>query len=714
MKKFILSLGLVAMMLNLTNCAQYEDVNPTVEPQGDFEIYASATRTANDGLNTIWSAGDNLTVFHAEAGTSTYVYDAEFKLESVEDGNFNGTLASALSAEAYDWYAIYPHNSYNSSKNPEKSAYIPIVGQSSAVQTQNGNDSMAHIAGSNYPLVGVAKAVPVGDAPVVAMKNVASLLEFEVTNSLEEDITVSSISFTAPEYLIGTFHVHFADIDNVSVTTSGASYTSKTANLIVKNGEAIAKGKTGKFYMAVAPFVAAAGSNLTVVVTATSESGSGAHEKTIALTNAVEFKSGKIKTVKVDYTTAIKSAEDIEWVNNAYNLVPSTGALSIGDKVVFVSAKHNKAMGAQGGNNRPGVDVVKNSENNTNTVAFDTKTSIFTVASGNVANSFAFKTTEGKYIYAASSESNHLKEEATLSANSSWDVNIINGIATVKAKGANARNWLRYNDAATNGNMFSCYGSGQTDVCIYKLVGEYTPADPVIELTVNDASLAYDATSGSATISTTYATNWTITATSDQTWIKNLVCNDAKTAITFESEANEGKERSATITVTATREGYDAVVKTFKINQAAKPTGEVAAGTHWSYTFTAKQWSANGAKTLNKLSWTLAGNGSYWGYDATKGQQFGSGNNPYKSLTLSTSDYEGGVNKIVINTSGAKSISATFIVTVGGKQIGAKKSLTSTATSYTLESSELLVGDIVISYTQTSSKAIYIKSISIN
>ena len=56
----------------------------------------------------------------------------------------------------------------------------------------------------------------------------------------------------------------------------------------------------------------------------------------------------------------------------------------------------------------------------------------------------------------------------------------------------------------------------------------------------------------------------------------------------------------------------------------------------YSYTFTSKQFSANGTKTLNSVNWTLAGNGSYWGYDATKGQQFGSGNYPYKSLTLST------------------------------------------------------------------------------
>ena len=713
MKKFIFALGLVAMMLNLTNCAQNEEFVPAVDVKGDFEIYASATRTANDGLNTVWSAGDDLAVFHAVTDVKTYTNDGQFTIEDTATGRFLGKLNGTLDVEEeYDWFAMYPYSDKVSTPAATTSGYMTVGAKAGVAQAQNGNDSMAHLAGVNYPLAGVAKAVGAASAPTIEMKNLTSVLEFEVTNSLDDAITVQQISFTAPENITGTYYINFVDMENVVFIGSGDNYVSKIATLTVNNGTAIAKGESAKFYLAIKPFTATAGSTLSVSVAATVGSDSGAHTKDLALSSDVTFSAGKIKTVKVDYNTPIKSAEDIEWVNNAYNLVPSTGALSIGDKVIFVSAKYNKAMGAQGGNNRPGIDVVKNSENNT--VTFDTKTSIFTVASGSVANSFAFKTTEGKYIYAASSSSNHLKEEATLSANSSWDVNIINGIATVKAKGTNTRNWLRYNDAATNGNMFSCYNSGQTDVCIYKLVGEYTPADPVIEFTVNDASIAYDATSGSATISTTYATNWTITATSDQTWIKNLVCNDAKTAITFESEANEGEERSATITVTASREGYDAVVKTFKINQAAKPTGGVTAGTSWSYTFTAKQWTANGAKTLNKLSWTLAGDGSYWGYDGTKGQQFGSSNNPYKSLTLSTSDYEGGVNKIVINTSGASGTGATFIVTVGGKQIGTKQSLTSSNKAYTLTSAELLVGDIVISYTQTTKKAIYIKSIAIN
>ncbi len=131
----------------------------------------------------------------------------------------------------------------------------------------------------------------------------------------------------------------------------------------------------------------------------------------------------------------------------------------------------------------------------------------------------------------------------------------------------------------------------------------------------------------------------------------------------------------------------------------------------YTYTFTAKQFSANGTKTLNGVDWTLAGNGGYWGYDGTKGQQLGSGNNPYKSLILSTSGIEGTITKIVINTSGASSVNASLAVSVGGTQFGNAISLTTTATEYTFQGSAS--GEILFSYTQTSSKAIYIKSITV-
>ena len=131
----------------------------------------------------------------------------------------------------------------------------------------------------------------------------------------------------------------------------------------------------------------------------------------------------------------------------------------------------------------------------------------------------------------------------------------------------------------------------------------------------------------------------------------------------------------------------------------------------YTYTFSAKQFTANGTKTLGNVDWTLAGDGGYWGYTETKGQQFGSGALPYKSMTFSTSGISGTITKIVVNTSGASDIAATARVTVGGADFGEVITLTKTATAYTFTGTAS--GDIVLSYTQTSSKAIYIKSISV-
>ncbi len=334
MKKFIFALGLVAMMLNLTNCAQYEDVNPTVEPQGDFEIYASATRTANDGLNTVWSTGDALNVFHAVGESTTYVSDGQFKLESAEEGLFLGNLNGTLDVEEeYDWYAFYPYSSYIKTPANVDSGYMAIGCSASAVQTQTGNDSMAHLAGSNYPLAGKAVAVAAGAAPAVVMKNVASLLEFAVTNLVDEDITVSSISFTAPERIVGTFYINFADINNIQAKSSGETYTSNTANLTVKNGTAIAKGETGKFYLAVAPFVAAANSTLTLEVNVTSGEKAGLLSKTITLANETAFVSGKIKPIAVNYNAefveeglALPFSDDFAWVKKDENVGALTNA----------------------------------------------------------------------------------------------------------------------------------------------------------------------------------------------------------------------------------------------------------------------------------------------------------------------------------------------------------------------------------------------------
>jgi hypothetical protein len=80
----------------------------------------------------------------------------------------------------------------------------------------------------------------------------------------------------------------------------------------------------------------------------------------------------------------------------------------------------------------------------------------------------------------------------------------------------------------------------------------------------------------------------------------------------------------------------------------------------YTHTITAKVWSAYGSQTLTGVSWAAtATGGAYWGYDATKGQQFGSSGSPATTLSLSTSAISGTITSVKINTSGASSIVGT-------------------------------------------------------
>lgn len=132
----------------------------------------------------------------------------------------------------------------------------------------------------------------------------------------------------------------------------------------------------------------------------------------------------------------------------------------------------------------------------------------------------------------------------------------------------------------------------------------------------------------------------------------------------------------------------------------------------YSYTFTSIQFKSNGTVELGGVAWTLSGTGGdYWGYELARGQQFGSGSYPYTSMSLSTSGIEGVITQIIINTSGASDTNARLQVKVDGTDFGEQISLTKTATEYTLTGSAS--GTISFNYSQTSKKAIYIKSITV-
>ncbi len=148
-------------------------------------------------------------------------------------------------------------------------------------------------------------------------------------------------------------------------------------------------------------------------------------------------------------------------------LVTDVSELKIGDKVIVVAKNGDYALSTtQNGNNRGQIGITKSG----NFITFDNnaEVQVLTIESGKTSGTVAFNTGSG-YLYAASSSKNYLRTEETLSANSSWSISVsLEGVATIKANGSNTRNLMRYN-STNNPPIFSCYSSGQDDICLYKL-----------------------------------------------------------------------------------------------------------------------------------------------------------------------------------------------------------------------------------------------------
>lgn len=257
-KSFVYAAGLMCLALSITDCQKelVDQTTPASEP--NFELFAQpvTTKTANNGLDTKWVANDAINVFHAEAGSTAYDSDGRFTVKDIETGRFDGTVSKSLSADkSYDWYAFYPYTSQISTPGDREVGWVTVGGTS---QTQTGNGSRAHLAGESCPLYGIASNVASDKVPSISMNHLTSVIKVSVTNNSGEDLTVSSVSFTGTEDIVGTYFINFA-ASPVSYKSSGNAYVSSTASLTVSNGEALANGSSADFYIALKPFTAKTG-----------------------------------------------------------------------------------------------------------------------------------------------------------------------------------------------------------------------------------------------------------------------------------------------------------------------------------------------------------------------------------------------------------------------------------------------------------------------
>lgn len=463
MKKYLYTGVALAMALSLGSCNKEID-NPNETPISvkggiPFEVIANPveTRTTNDGMETKWSAEDGINVFHAVAGSTEYVSDGEFTIAAadLETNTFKGEVSEELTGDAYDWYLFYPYDEHLTTPANE-TFYTPIGSQKSGAQTQNGNDSMAHLAGENYPLFGKIAGVTAGTIPSFSVNQGSSFIEVTVTNNSESDLTVSEVKFKAPEYIVGTYYINFSDPENVVYTPSKSGsnvFATETATLNVENGTAITKGGSAKFYLGIKPFAAASGEKLEVSV--------NDYVKVIDLTKATTFSAGKIKKINFNY-----DKEEYVFTSESFELASSVAP---GDRIIITS-------GTTGS-----VSVMKHYEgtnNNYKVVAASVSDGIITTTEdmavltvgGEAGNLTLYDGATMYYLNATNTTgSNYLKASASVDEYAKWKVEFSSKAAVITNTGKSSHNIVRYNKGNTDtAPLFSCYSSGQADVYIFK------------------------------------------------------------------------------------------------------------------------------------------------------------------------------------------------------------------------------------------------------
>ena len=160
----------------------------------------------------------------------------------------------------------------------------------------------------------------------------------------------------------------------------------------------------------------------------------------------------------------------IGYAQTTYTKITSASELEVGASYLIVAHYDDLgvlAMGYQKTSNRNAVVVSENGESITVTPGTNpnSETEVFPLILGGSANAWTlFDAVKGGYLYAASSNNNHLKTQTELDDNGKWAIAFDNeGTAEVVAQGENTRNHMRFNpNTQNNAPLFGCYSETST------------------------------------------------------------------------------------------------------------------------------------------------------------------------------------------------------------------------------------------------------------
>lgn len=531
---------IIAAMVTFAGCAKQEIEAPTALETKTVQFFAESIETKTafgtpDGkiYPTLWTANDSevkLSLNYASPKNAAVEVSDDFRI-----ARFTAEIEDDASG-AYVFYAMSPASAYNNFH----ASYKYLSANISTTQTPlvNSVDEKAQVL---YAISEQFDKMP--SSVSFDFKHFTAYGKLSFVNLNLDGATVTSVSIKSSVDFAGRWN-----------------YMVETGDFQVNSGSSVIElntSNTENLWFACAPVDM---HNQTLTFTVNTDK--GPLSKTVTLTDK-KFEAGKIATMKVDMA-GVKFAESV-----VYELVTDPSELTVDSEIIIVASDYNVALSTtQNNNNRGQAAVTKDG----NTISDpNSAVQVITIEDGTKDGTVAFNV-GGGYLFAASSGSNWLRTEDDLSDNSSWAVTIDKGVATIKAQGTNTRNWLRYNSATNNGQLFSCYASGQSDVSIYKRQGTGSAplpklATPVVTVELNDDETGIDV----SWVAVENATSYVISGIDDDV-------ETTETSYSFE-DLSSG---TYNVTVTAKAEGY----KSATSDTASATVPYVNTGSAKTYTLT--------------------------------------------------------------------------------------------------------------------------------
>jgi len=540
MKKNLFKVLFVAAATTvLFACTKEPETEPAIIRTVEFAagpISKTIFGTPEDGeIPTLWTANKTVGISLNLASTK------QSSTPEVSGGGATATFRADIEDSGsgpYTFYAVSPYSSVVSVNVSYKSIQVEIPASQTPLPTSV--DEGAQILVAKYP---AGDSFP---ASAVAM-NFAHLTAYgkiSFTNlSLASGEEIASVSLTAAENWAGRYYYYAEDYDTYSEGDIVANSAGKTITLSTTSDTNI--------WFACAP-VNLRNTQLKVVI-ATDQGNTYTKRITLPDNEKYTFESGKVTAFKVNMD-GIGPDGPVQ-----YDLVTNAAELTVGSQVI-IAAPGTTAIAmstTQNGNNRGQASVTKTTGGSAITSPGDA-VQILTIEAGKQENTIAFYTGEG-YLYAASSGSNWLRTEETLSDNSSWTVTIDaeSGEATVLAQGTYTRNKMRYNSGSS---IFACYASDSstgTPVSFYILAADWVLDNIAVttapDKTTYEAGENFDPTGMVVTAHYVDAddsehTKDVVIANSDLTFDPATNLEAGTTSVTI---SYGGKETTQEITVTA-------------------------------------------------------------------------------------------------------------------------------------------------------------------